>query len=128
MGVATRQVTVQPVHLDLSADPVGQAGADIRFSIRATGPILDNAQYRLNYGDGTDSSVSSSSDVAHAFDKPGEYTVTVQMVAESSRNEVVATARTVVLIKAPEVSPPNPAPSEIPPTPEAPPVSSTSTP
>ena len=111
LAFASRQITVQPVHLDLSTtEPIQQPSSEVRFAFRATGPVPEKPQYRINFGDGTDPSIVSSPEARHVFGTAGEYTVTCQLVSESAPSEVIASAKTVVSIRVPEA--PSPAPNE----------------
>ena len=111
IGFATKQVTVQPVQLDLSAKEANpQVQSDVRFSIRASGPLPDSPQFRLNFGDGSEALLVSATEAAHRFAKPGEYTVSAEVISASAPNEVIASAKTVLTVRAADI----PAPVESP--------------
>lgn len=100
---ATREFTVQPVQLELSvADPNPQPMTDVRVTLKPSGPVPEKVRFRINFGDGTDPSVASSPEATHVFAKSGDYTVIAQIIADSPSEDVLATARTLVSVKASE--------------------------
>jgi hypothetical protein len=115
IGVATREITVQPVQLELHvSDPNPQPSTDVKFVLKPLGPAPEKLQFRFNFGDGSDQAIVSSLEITHAFVNPGEYAVTAQMVGEMPVTEVLATAKLVITVKAADA--PTALPSVAPPT------------
>ena len=114
IGFAVRQITVQPVQLAVSVnEPNPQVQNDVGFAIRATGPLPDGAQFRLNFGDGSEPLVVSAPAASHRFAKAGDYVVTVELLAAPDQNEVIATSKATLTVRTADVpaEPPQPTPS-----------------
>jgi hypothetical protein len=109
---ASRQVTVQPVRLELSAiDSNPEASSEVHFLIKATGPIPDAPQYRMNFGDGSDPLVVTALETSHRYAKTGQYSVVVELVVSPAASEVMASSKTVLTVRAAPMSAPEPVPS-----------------
>ncbi len=123
IGFALRQVAVQPVQIALVVkEPNPQAQSDVGFAIRATGPVPDAAQFRLNFGDGSEPLLLTTPDATHRFTKPGEYAVSVELLTAQTQNESIASSKTTLIVRAADTT----APVESPASSAAPSLSSAS--
>ncbi len=94
IGFASRQITVQPVQLELSAIETNpQAQSEVRFLVKVTGPLPDTPQFRISFGDGSEPLVSAAREASHRYANAGEYAVSVELSAASAANDVIATKR-----------------------------------
>ena len=123
IGFAVRQITVQPVQIALVVkEPNPQAQSDVGFAIRSTGPVPDTAQFRLDFGDGSEPLLVSTPEATHRFTKPGEYAVSVELLAAQAQNEIIASSKTTLIVRAADTT----APVESPASSAAPSLSSAS--
>ncbi len=107
IALATRDFTIQSVRLELAVvDPNPQPMAEVRFTMRPSGPVPEKPQFRLNFGDGSEPSIVSSLEATHTFSKPGEYAVTAQVLSETPPYDAIATAKAALTVKSAEPPPP----------------------
>jgi hypothetical protein len=107
IGFAIRQVTTQPVQLELSVtDANPQAQDDVHLTIRATGPLPDALQYRINFGEGGEPLLTSSPEATHRFANAGQYAVSAELVTPQAPTEVIAVSKIALSVRAADVPTP----------------------
>ena len=103
----TRQITVQPVKVEISAlETKPQTQDDVRFSIKASGPLPEAPQYRVNFGDGSDPLLALTPEISHRYANAGQYTVLVELLAALAPSDVIANSKTVLNVRAADVPSP----------------------
>ncbi len=107
IGFATRQVTIQPVQLELLVTETNpRAQDDVHLTIRATGPLPDALQYRVNFGEGGERLLTSLPETTHQFANAGQYAVSAELVTPQAPTDVIATSKIVLTVKAADVPTP----------------------
>jgi len=100
IAFVSRQITVQPVQLELTVlDANPQAQSEVKFLAKVSGPSPEGLQFRLNFGDNSDSLISAAPNVSHRYASAGEYAVTADLLSSLTANEVIASSKVALTVR-----------------------------
>ncbi len=100
IGFATRQISVQPVQLEFTVlDTNPQAQSEVRFLVKATGPLPEAPQFRISFGDNSEPVISATPSVSHRYASAGEYAVTAELISASTPTDVVGSSKIALTVR-----------------------------
>lgn len=102
LATVARVINIKPLQLEMAVSGTQVAQSELVLHLNTSGPVPQNAVYRVSFGDGSPLVLGASPEVKHQYGAAGDYLVIAELLAAADATHVLSASQLKIRVAAAE--------------------------